>query len=108
MLKKQKETGKYYCGICAAPGIVFLPHGLLDGEACTSYPGFETEFPNKERCEERVVVSNKLSIFASIHLYFVVTSRAPGTAMEFAFALAKELVGAEMAGKVQKMTLTQF
>jgi len=88
MLKAHKEAGKVYGGICAAPAVVLLPNGLLGSAPATCHPGFAKELENCS--EERVVVDGKL-----------VTSRGPGTAIEFALALTTLLLGAEKAESVK-------
>lgn len=44
LLHEQRRSGRLYSAICAAPAVVFEPHGLLDeGEkkkAATCHPGF--------------------------------------------------------------------
>jgi len=90
-LKKQKALDKWYCAICASPAVVFLPNGLLDGEVGTCHPSFTHHFKNLDRMEERVVVSNKC-----------ITSRGPGTAIEFALVLAEKLTTPEKAAQIAK------
>jgi 4-methyl-5(b-hydroxyethyl)-thiazole monophosphate biosynthesis len=91
LLREFAQSGRYTAAICAAPGV--LAHaGLLEGRAATSYPGFlrDDSAPGIRLREEAVVVDGK-----------VVTSRGPGTAMEFALTLIELLVGPEARQRVQ-------
>ena len=58
-------------------------------EKATAYPGFAEQLKNSESIESRVVVDNNC-----------ITSRGPGTAMEFALKLVEVLYGEEMARKI--------
>ena len=82
LLSKHVGEGKLYGAICAAPAVVLQAHGLIpSGAVATSFPAFAEKLENYS--EERVVHTGKL-----------VTSRGPGTAIEFALGLSKELVAA--------------
>ena len=70
-----------------------MPHGLLGEGSATSHPAFADKMKEtiaERYSEERVVVDGKL-----------VTSRGPGTAIEFALTLIKLLAGAEKAEAVK-------
>lgn len=91
LLQKMAQDGKYTCAICAAPAVL-AEAGLLAGKTATSYPGFvdtmhlpETIFSN-----EAVVKDGK-----------VITSRGPGTAMDFALALIETLAGRARRDEVE-------
>jgi len=91
LLHRFAASGRFTAAICAAPGV--LAHaGLLDGRAATSYPGFlnAQSAPGLRLREDPVVVDGK-----------VVTSRGPGTAMEFGLALIELLAGADAREQVQ-------
>ena len=75
--------------MCASPGVVLAPRGMLDGLACTAHPAFVKDLPSDASANGRVVVDGD-----------VVTSRGPGTALEFALALAEKLFGADKAREV--------
>lgn len=95
VLKKQIESGKLVAAICAAPGVVLGRNDLLQGKRATCYPGFQKEFgPGAAFVEEPVVKDGNL-----------ITSRGPGTAFEFALAIAKELAGEQAAQQVGKAML---
>jgi len=83
LLGKLSKADKYTAAICAAPKV--LAHArLLDGKSATSYPGFidKMELPKTHISSDKVVVDDK-----------VITSRGPGTAMDFALTLIEILEG---------------
>ena len=67
--------------ICAAP-MILGEWGFLDGKKATCYPGFESHLKGAIHSAERVV-----------HDGIFITSKGPGTAMEFALYLAGLLKG---------------
>lgn len=89
MLKAQREAGRWYGAICAAPAVVLAHHGLLDGLKATAFPEFHEQLPDLSRADERVVVDGRC-----------VTSQGPGTAIEFALELVRQLVGAKESEQV--------
>jgi 4-methyl-5(b-hydroxyethyl)-thiazole monophosphate biosynthesis len=89
MLKKQKQAGKLYAAICAAPAVALAPHGLLDGVKATCYPGMRSKLHPAYASEERVVVDGNC-----------ITSQGPGTAIEFALKLVELLFGPQKAKEV--------
>ncbi|XP_047087317.1 protein DJ-1 homolog A-like [Lolium rigidum] len=91
LLKKQAEAGKPYGAICASPGYVLEPHGLLKGKKATSFPPVAYLLRDQSACEYRVVVDGNL-----------ITSKAPGSATEFALAIVDKLFGREKAVSVAK------
>lgn len=95
LLERMKREKKWIAAICAAPGVVLAPQGLLSGKKATAYPGYEKSFP-ADACftESRVVKDDGL-----------ITSRGPGTALEFSLALVAELVDTAMAEKLASMML---
>ena len=46
LLRQQKDSGRLYAAICAAPAVVFEAQGLLDGPA-TSHPAFCEQLSNQ-------------------------------------------------------------
>ncbi|CAH8260531.1 unnamed protein product [Arabidopsis lyrata] len=94
MLKKQAEANKPYGGICASPAYVFEPNGLLKGKKATTHPVVSDKLSDKSHIEHRVVVDGN-----------VITSRAPGTAMEFSLAIVEKFYGREKALQLAKATL---
>lgn len=95
LLRKMAENGKYTAAICAAPRV--LAHaGLLSGKKATSYPGHldKMNLPDVAYLEDPVVQDGK-----------VITSRGPGTAMDFALALIERLVGRDKREEVEAALL---
>ncbi|MFP5419227.1 MAG: DJ-1 family glyoxalase III [Gammaproteobacteria bacterium] len=93
LLKKTAAAGGYTAAICAAP-MVLAEAGLLDGKQATSYPGFLDALPGIQ-----------LSIATVVQDGTVLTSRGPGTAMDFALTLIETLVGADQRAQVEKALL---
>ncbi|MEW8094719.1 MAG: DJ-1 family glyoxalase III, partial [Candidatus Thiodiazotropha endolucinida] len=77
MLKRLNQQGKFTAAICAAPKVL-AGAGLLQGRRATSYPGVldNMDLPQVDVQLERVVSDDR-----------VITSRGPGTAMDFALEL---------------------
>ncbi|KAL3631459.1 Protein DJ-1 B [Castilleja foliolosa] len=94
MLKKQRESNKFYGAICASPALVFEPHGLLKGKKATAYPAMCNKLSDPSEAESRVVVDGHL-----------VTSRGPGTTMEFSLVIAEKFFGREKAIELAKTML---
>ncbi|XP_065861980.1 protein DJ-1 homolog B-like [Euphorbia lathyris] len=94
MLKKQRESNKPYGAICASPALVLEPHGLLEGKKATAFPAMCEKLSDKSEIENRVVVDGML-----------ITSRGPGTSMEFALAIVEKLFGREKALELAKVML---
>ncbi|HBP21121.1 MAG TPA: DJ-1 family protein [Planctomycetes bacterium] len=89
-IQRVASGGGVVAAICAAPALVLAPSGVLAGKRATCYPGFEDRFPSEAQHEEaRVVVDGRL-----------ITSRGPGTALEFSLALVAELVSPERAAEL--------
>jgi len=95
LIKKQHAGGGKLAAICAAP-IALGRAGVLGGKRATSYPGFEAELLGADAQSDRVVRDGT-----------VFTSRGPGTAMQFALALAEDLVGAEAAASLRAGMLVE-
>ena len=92
LLKRLNAEGRYTAAICAAPKVL-ADAGLLDGRRATSFPGAldVADFPQVDVQLERVVRDDK-----------VITSRGPGTAMDFALELIELLVGRAKRDEVEK------
>jgi protein deglycase len=89
------KAGKIVASICASPAVVIGPLGILKGKHVTCYPGFEKRLPaDCIQSQGTVVVDGNL-----------ITSRGPGTAMEFAFKLAEKLTSHDAAHKVAQSML---
>lgn len=90
LLREFAAAGRYTAAICAAPKALAAA-GLLSGRRATSYPGWLEGVEGVQQCAEPVVVDGR-----------VVTSRGPGTAMDFALSLIELLVGADKRDEVER------
>ncbi|KAK6617474.1 hypothetical protein RUM43_014483 [Polyplax serrata] len=96
LLKDQEESGRVIAAICAAP-IALKAHKICLGKKLTGYPSVKdnlTEGDQYSYQSEKVVVDGNL-----------ITSQGPGTAFEFALAVAEKLVGKDAANTVSKQML---
>jgi 4-methyl-5(b-hydroxyethyl)-thiazole monophosphate biosynthesis len=91
LLKKMAGENKYTAAICAAP-IALAEAGLLSGRKATGYPGVLEKLGLTD-----ITVRND----AVIKDGKVVTSRGPGTAMDFALELIEILVGESKRKEVE-------
>lgn len=89
-IKEFNRQGKYLAAICAAP-MVFGEAEILTGKNATIYPGMEAYLTNAKPSADHVVTDGNL-----------ITSRGPGTAMEFALAMVEILSGGGVAEKLRK------
>jgi 4-methyl-5(b-hydroxyethyl)-thiazole monophosphate biosynthesis len=90
LLKKMQQQGKYIAAICAAPKVL-ANAGLLTNKSATSYPGIlNNDKQVMEFIDQPIVIDGK-----------VITSRGPGTAMDFALALIETLVGRDIRKTVE-------
>lgn len=91
LLERYRAEDRFIAAICAAPKVL-AGAGLLDGRSATSYPGAVTQedFPQVDLLQAPVVVDGK-----------VITSRGPGTAMDFALQLIESLVGKAKRDQVE-------
>ncbi len=80
---------KWVAAICAAPAVILHAAGMLRGHRATCYPGLEDALPETEWQEDAVVVDGH-----------IVTSRGPGTALDFALALIRLVDGGRSADAV--------
>ncbi len=91
LLQDMAAAGKHVCAICAAP-LVLAKAGLLKGKTFTAYPGVVDE-----------AVSGGTNSGAAIEVDGkIITSRGPGTAMDFALHLVEALAGRDIRNKVEK------
>mmetsp|Transcript_36308 Transcript_36308/g.116335 ORF Transcript_36308/g.116335 Transcript_36308/m.116335 type:complete len:238 (+) Transcript_36308:1-714(+) len=84
ILKAQAERKKPLAAVCASPAVVLKPLGLLDDKPATCYPApaFQEALGDGLLLGKDVVVSDN-----------VVTSRGPGTSLNFALTLVETLYG---------------
>lgn len=93
LVRAQFESGRLVAAICAAP-MALGAAGILRGRRATCYPGCEAELTGARVVAQRVVSDRN-----------VLTSRGPGTALEFALALAQKLAGKPVAARLRKQML---
>ena len=89
VLRETAEKGQGVAAICAAP-IAIAAAGLHHGKKATCYPGFESHLEGATVVTDRVVQDGKL-----------ITSRGPGTALEFALKLVQEMAGEQKANALR-------
>uniref|UniRef100_A0A2N9I144 DJ-1/PfpI domain-containing protein n=1 Tax=Fagus sylvatica TaxID=28930 RepID=A0A2N9I144_FAGSY len=94
LLKQQREANKPYGAICASPALALEPHGLLKGKKATAFPALSNKLSDQSEAENRVVVDGNL-----------ITSRGPGTTIEFALAIVEKLFGRTKALEIARTTL---
>lgn len=90
LVKQMAKDKKFIAAICAAPKVLATAR-LLDGKHATSFPGTleKLQLDNTTLKTDAVVQDGK-----------VITSRGPGTAMDFALALIENLVGSDKRKEV--------
>ncbi|WP_455217091.1 DJ-1 family glyoxalase III [Kaarinaea lacus] len=91
LLKKMANENKFTAAICAAPRVL-ASAGLLEGKRATSFPGTleKLNLANTTIESDPVVQDGK-----------VITSRGPGTAMDFALTLIENLSGKDKRQEVE-------
>jgi 4-methyl-5(b-hydroxyethyl)-thiazole monophosphate biosynthesis len=82
------DSGKIVAAICAGP-LVLKDAGLLEGRDFTAHSAAHDELPGVS--PDRVVIDGNL-----------ITSRGAGTALDFGFALVRQLAGDAAADEVAK------
>ena len=92
LLQRMAEQDRYTAAICAAPKVL-LSAGLLDGHKATAYPGV---------IDGQLTAGAQLLSDAVVSDGRVVTSRGPGTAMDFALTLIEHLLGPEQRKAVEE------
>ncbi len=95
LVKRQADRGGYLAAICAAP-TVLADAGLLAHKRVTSYPSYQSQLVAGEYRTDRVVVDGRL-----------ITSRSPGTALEFALTLVEVLAGPDDSRRIARDVLAQ-
>ena len=95
LLKEAKERQRWVGAICAATAMVLEPAGFLDGAPVTGHPSLADKLSTYR--DQRVVTHGRL-----------VTSQGPGTAMEFALELVRQLCGEPKAREVAAPMLARW
>ena len=88
-LHDHNAKGGKIAAICASPGVVLGPLGIMRGKAGVCYPGFETLMQGCNVQSTLVAVDDN-----------VVTGSSPAAAMPFALAIVEITKGAEVADSV--------
>ncbi|MEM5871942.1 MAG: DJ-1/PfpI family protein [Candidatus Aenigmatarchaeota archaeon] len=88
LVKDFDKQKKLVAAICASPSIL-AKAGILEDKKATIYPGMEREIPRPR--SEKVVVDEH-----------VITSQGPGTTIDFALEIVKNLLGKNYAEKIKK------
>lgn len=91
LLKQMAMDEKFTAAICAAPKVLATA-GLLEGKHATSFPG---------TLEKLQLGNTTLETHAVVQDGKVITSRGPGTAMDFALALIENLAGSDKRKEVE-------
>ena len=91
LLKTHAKMNRYIAAICAAPKALNQA-GLLDNKSATAYPGTLESINN-----ESITISDKAIVIDGN----IITSRGPGTAMDFALKLIELLEGKDKKSEVE-------
>lgn len=92
LLKKMANSERFTAAICAAPKVL-ANAGLLRGKKATAYPGSLDSVNHQAQL---------VSADAVVRDGKVITSRGPGTAMDFALALVEALMGKVKRDEVER------
>jgi len=95
LIRRMNGAGKHIAAICGAPSVL-VKAGIIEGKKATIHPAGRKDLTDDQYVDDRVVVSGKL-----------ITSKAAGTAMEFALRLVGELIGEERMRKLAEEILAE-
>ena len=97
LITRLSNENKPVAAICAAPKVL-LTNGILKGKKVTAYPGSLNAL-------DSLIKSNNIELSdAPVEIDGnVITSRGPGTAMDFALALIEILLGKKARDRVEEM-----
>jgi 4-methyl-5(b-hydroxyethyl)-thiazole monophosphate biosynthesis len=87
----QATAGKKVAAICASPGVVFAPLGILEGKKTTCYPGFD-----------KALAENGATYTADLFTVDgnVTTGEGPAAAFPFAYELLAQLKDKQTADQI--------
>jgi len=83
LVREMDRAGKYVAAICGAPSVL-VKAGVVEGKKATIHPAGRGDLRDDQYADDRVVVDGKL-----------ITSKAAGSALEFALKLVEVLAGEE-------------
>jgi len=91
IITRLAKQGKHIAAICAAPKVL-VSNGILNGKKATAYPGSLNKLDTSkvELGVHAIQIDGK-----------VITSRGPGTAMDFALTLIETLLGKDARDDVE-------
>ncbi|NLY71119.1 MAG: DJ-1/PfpI family protein [Clostridiales bacterium] len=92
-VKKYNDQKKWVGAICAAP-MILGENGLLEGKTAVIYPGMEEHLKGAELGNNKVEVDGN-----------IITSKGPGTAMDFALKLVEVLKDKDAVNKLKEEML---
>jgi 4-methyl-5(b-hydroxyethyl)-thiazole monophosphate biosynthesis len=90
LLRRMNDSGRFVGAVCAAPRVL-ARSGLLRGRTATAYPGILQQEGHPDISGDAVTRDGT-----------VITSRAAGTAMDFALALIEALAGPQARDRVEQ------
>ena len=96
IIQNMHQSHKYIAAICAAPTILHSAE-ILGNSAITSHPSVKDQLKDVNYSEERVVVDGT-----------IVTSRSPGTALEFSLKLVEILFGRDRMDTVNQGVMARL
>jgi len=96
LVREMHAKNKLVTAICGAPSVLGKA-GVLQGKKATVFPGMENTLTGAQPSEEGVVVDGK-----------IITSRGPGTAMEFSLKLVEVMAGKSTAEEVARNVLVKL
>ncbi len=82
LLKQQNEAKKYIAAICVSPVFILSHHNLLEHKSVTCFP-FDMYTSQLNNYNDKDVVVDE----------HIITSKGPGTAVDFALVLVYKLFG---------------
>ena len=91
IITRLSNEGKHVAAICAAPKVL-VDNGILNGKTATAYPGSlkDLDTSKVKLSDTSVEIDGK-----------VITSKGPGTAMDFALELIETLLGKDARKTVE-------